>query len=76
MELADFPEAVVKQAKKNWEKQTPRAKEIQQNMGQVVQAGRAFVIALAFIGQFSLFDLIWFFLAMGSAFRLGRGFAY
>ena len=76
VELSDFPETVVKQARQNWEKQTPRAKEIQKNMGHVAQAGKGFLITLAFIGSFSLFDLLWFFLAMGSAFRLGRGLAH
>jgi hypothetical protein len=72
-ELADFPEPIAKQAQKNWDEQTPRMKEIQKNMGQIAQAGRAFLIVLAFIGSFGLFDLLWFLLAMGSAFRLGRG---
>jgi predicted Zn finger-like uncharacterized protein len=72
-ELADFPEEIAKQAQKNWDEQTPRMKEIQKNMGQIAQTGRAFVIAIAFIGSFGGLDLLWFFLAMASAFRLGRG---
>ncbi len=72
-ELADFPPEIAKQAQKNWDDQTPRMKETQKNMGQIAQAGRAFVIAIAFIGSFGFFDLLWFFLATGSAFRLGRG---
>jgi len=72
-ELADFPASIAKQAQKNWDAQTPRMKELQKNMSQIAQAGRAFVIGLAFVGSFSFFDLLWFFLAMGSAFRLGRG---
>jgi predicted Zn finger-like uncharacterized protein len=73
-ELADFPKSIAKEAHKNWDAQTPRMKEIQKNIGQIAQAGRAFVIAIAFIGSFGFFDLLWFFLAMGSAYRLGRGF--
>jgi hypothetical protein len=73
-ELADFPEPIAKRAQKNWDDQTPRIKERQKNLGQIAQAGKAFVIVFAFIGSFSPFDLLWFFLAMGSAFRLGRGF--
>jgi predicted Zn finger-like uncharacterized protein len=72
-ELADFPEPIAKQAQKNWDEQTPRMKEIKKNMDQIAQAGKAFVIGVAFVGSFSLFDLLWFFLAMASAFRLGRG---
>ena len=72
-ELADFPEPIAEQAQKNWEEQTPRMKEVQKNIGQIAQAGKAFVIGVAFVGSFGFFDLIWFFLAMGSAFRLGRG---
>jgi predicted Zn finger-like uncharacterized protein len=72
-ELADFPEPIAKQAQKNWEEETPRMKEVQKNIGQIAQAGKPFVIGIAFIGSFGFFDLLWFFLAMGSAFRLGRG---
>ncbi len=72
-ELEDFPEPIAKRAQKNWDEQTPRIKERRENLGHIAQAGKAFVIAFAFFGSFGLFDLLWFFLAMGSAFRLGRG---
>ena len=75
VELSDFPETVVKQAAELGETDAT-CKEIQKNMGHVAQAGKGFLITLAFIGSFSLFDLLWFFLAMGSAFRLGRGLAH
>lgn len=74
-ELADFPEPIAKQAQENWNAQTPRIKENQKNMNQIARVGKAFVIGAAFVASFTLFDLLWFFLAMGSAFRIGRGIA-
>jgi predicted Zn finger-like uncharacterized protein len=77
-ELSDFPEAIADQAQRNWAAQTPRIKQHQKSLQQVNEigknpVGKGLFVVLVFLGSFRLFDLLWFFLAMGSAFRLGRG---
>jgi hypothetical protein len=77
-ELSDFPEGIAKQAQKNVDAQTPRIKEHKKTLQQLTNignnpVGRGFIVGLFFLFSFGLFDILWFFLATGSAFRLGRG---
>jgi len=72
-ELSDFPAPIAQQAQKNWDAQNPRIKGHLQNMQQINRIGKAFAIGAVFLVSFGLFDLLWFFLAISSAFKLGRG---
>jgi hypothetical protein len=74
----EFPADVQREAKQRWEKLPPaeQAAAIQKKADElksIFQAVHGEVAQQAFMGSFGLFDLLWFFLAVGTAFRLGSG---
>lgn len=76
--LADFPADVQQAAKERWEKmpageQTAAIEQRTEEVQQLFQNLRGAIAQQAFRESFGIFDLLWFFLAVGTAFRLGSG---
>jgi hypothetical protein len=74
----EFPADVQQEAKQRWEKlpTAEQAAAIQKKADEFKNVFRAVhgeIAQQAFMGSFGLFDLLWFFLAVGTAFRLGSG---
>jgi predicted Zn finger-like uncharacterized protein len=73
-ELSDFPDSIQEKAQQGWDEKTPEVQQMLMNMDKANGAVKGFMVGAAFIATFSFFDLLWFFLAGASAFRIGRGF--
>lgn len=75
---ADYPPAIWKAAAQRWAalgpaKQKERREAEQQQYAAVVGAVRGALHERAFAESFSPYDILWFILAAGTAFRLGAG---
>ena len=77
-EQADYPPDVWNEAAAQWNKLPPdeqqkKLEATKQHQLEMLKALGGAVRQQAFLGSFSLFDLLWFFLAAGTAYKLGAG---
>jgi hypothetical protein len=75
---SEFPANVWAQADGRWKKLTPQERDdmksaLQQMVQERMQTAAAEIKTAGFVESFSLFDILWFLLAIGSAFSIGSG---
>lgn len=77
-EAKDFPPDVWQEASKKWEALGPaeQQRQMAERHAEIRRLAESFAGEIrkqAFLSSFSGFDILWFFLAAGSAFKLGSG---
>lgn len=72
----EYPPEIWAKAEKAWDEKTPAEKEefkkeVQQNVEEGIAMLNSYVRKEGFLASFSLFDALFFFLAIGTAFKIG-----